>query len=376
MKLFDPLTAGVADWPDGSQRLRAYVEAFARQGAAALIANLRTRVLVLRVGKQTFPVTVNDAEYGDTYVCSPHTAYSLYAKEELRLIRNAAARAILGAVSDAAGALLKAARVNRMVQVNNWMLSTNLFPACCDLPFEEMTQLLVTQFPAHFICFRSLNPWTNEATMRQLRRARYKLVASRQVYGYERLAETWGRTSNCREDRRLLARTPYRVVASHEIVDTDFPRMAELYRLLYLEKYPRYNPAFTAEYLRLCHRSGVMRFLGLRASDGILAGILGLFIVDGVITAPIVGYDTAVDRKAGLYRLLMTLIFEHAHQTGERINLSSGAAHFKRLRGGRGIIEYSAVYDRHLSMGRRAVLNTLAAITNGLGVPLMRQLKL
>ncbi|MBL9199482.1 MAG: hypothetical protein JNL39_03205 [Opitutaceae bacterium] len=376
MRLLDPREMTEADWPPGSGRLRAYVEAFAREGAPTFIANLRTTVRVLATADWALPVTINEADYDNTYVCSPYTAYGPYAKEEVRLIGNAVARGALGVVADAAGAMLRAAQINRIVHVNNWMLSTNLHPAGVELPVAAIAEFLAAQFPAHFICLRSLNAWSDASLLRRCAAARWQLVASRQVYCYERLADTWAATDNAREDRRLLARTAYRRVAHAELGEADFPRMAELYRLLYIEKYSRHNPVFTAAYLRLCHQSRVMTFLGLRAPDGTLDGVLGLFIVDGIVTAPIVGYDTARDRSLGLYRLLMTLTYEFALKGGHRINLSSGAAEFKRLRGGRPEIEFSAVYDRHLSPGRRAAVRALRAVVNGLGVPVMRKLRL
>ena len=84
--LFDPAQGLCGDWPDGTQTERAYLEAFARQGSTALISNLRTTVRGLRWGTRIFPITVNEAEYGDAYVCLPHTAYALYAKAELKLV--------------------------------------------------------------------------------------------------------------------------------------------------------------------------------------------------------------------------------------------------------------------------------------------------
>ncbi|MBL9187663.1 MAG: hypothetical protein JNK23_09310 [Opitutaceae bacterium] len=376
MRLLDPREMTGGDWPPGCERLRAYTEAFAREGSGSLITNLHTRVCVLRGDGWALPVTVNDADCDNTYVCSPYTAYVPYAKEELRLINNTLVRVALGAVADAAGAMLKAARINRIIHVNNWMLSTNLYPAGAELPVAAIAEFLTTRFPDHFICFRSLNAWSNAALLRQFSSARWRLLASRQVYCYERLRETWAATANAHEDRRLLARTAYRVVPHDALGAADYARMAELYRLLYIEKYSQHNPVFTPRYLQLCHESGVMTFFGLRGADGILDGVLGLFVVDDVVTAPIVGYDTTRDRRLGLYRLLMTLVYEFALSAGHRINLSSGAAEFKRLRGGRPEIEYSAIFDRHLSPGRRAAVGMLRAIVNGLGVPLMRKLKL
>jgi hypothetical protein len=74
--------------------------------------------------------------------------------------------------------------------------------------------------------------------------------------------------------------------------------------------------------------------------------------------------------------MLMLLPFSVALEAGLEVNLSAGAASFKRLRGGRPVIEYSAVYDRHLAPGRRFAVRTLARIVNGLGIPMMRRLRL
>jgi hypothetical protein len=74
--------------------------------------------------------------------------------------------------------------------------------------------------------------------------------------------------------------------------------------------------------------------------------------------------------------MLMLLPFSVALEQGQDVNLSAGAASFKRLRGGRPVIEYSAVYDRHLSPGRRLAVTALASLVNGLGIPMMRRLQL
>jgi hypothetical protein len=375
-QLLDPATMDDGDWPAGYDGLRAYVEGFARDGSRRYISNLQTRVLVLRDGKTVLPATVNDAEYDNAWVCSPYTAYAVYSKEEMHLLPGRALRRGLAGLADGMGAVLKAVRINRMVQVNNWMLSTNLFPGGAPPAIAGMTRALAAACPDHYICFRSINTWDGRETSAAFRSAGYKLVASRQVYVYERLSETWRTRSNAKHDLRLLRRSPYTVVRGEDFTDADFPRMAELYGMLYLDKYSRHNPAFTADFMRLARRSGVVRFLGLRGPSGVLDGVLGLYGVDGTTTAPVVGYDTTRDQQLGLYRLLMTLVFATALEEGLDVNLSSGAASFKRLRGGQPFIEYSAIYDRHLSPARRLGVTALAAPVNGIGVPLMRRLRL
>ena len=376
VRLLDPAAMSPADWPAGSEMLRAYAGGFAERGATRLVANLRTELRVLHTGDAVLPVTINDSDYDNTYVCSPYTAYATYAKEETSLLHDRWWCPALAVLADSAGAILKRARINRMVQVNNWMLSTNLFRRDATWNLDAITAVLREKFPDHFICFRSLNAWSDAALLQRFRASGYKLVASRPVYVFEDFARTWLRTHNAKLDRRALARTEFRVIAHDELGEADYERMAELYRQLYIEKYSRLNPQFTADYLRLCHRARAMTFFGLRATSGTLDGVLGLFAIDGIVTAPIVGYDTSRDARCGLYRLLMTLTFDFAMQRGLRLNLSSGAAHFKRLRGGRPQIEYSAIYDRHLSVSRRLSVSALAATVNGLGVPLMRKFQL
>jgi hypothetical protein len=73
-----------------------------------------------------------------------------------------------------------------------------------------------------------------------------------------------------------------------------------------------------------------------------------------------------------LYRLLMAAVFELAAASGQRINLSAGAAQFKRLRGGIASIEYSAVYARHLPRYRQCAIRLLSRLATTLGEPLMR----
>jgi len=105
-------------------------------------------------------------------------------------------------------------------------------------------------------------------------------------------------------------------------------------------------------------------------------GLRSNVALGGTVTAPIVGYDTHLPQRLGLYRLLMATVYDRAADLGCRINLSAGAAGFKRLRGGLGVIEFSAVYSRHLPQPQRRALDLLAGVTRHIGEPLMRRFEL
>ena len=87
-------------------------------------------------------------------------------------------------------------------------------------------------------------------------------------------------------------------------------------------------------------------------------------------------YNTSLPQRLGLYRLLMATVYERAARLRQRINLSAGAARFKRLRGGIGTMEYSAVYVRHLPKNRRRAVAVLGALTRRIGEPIMRRFEL
>jgi hypothetical protein len=95
-----------------------------------------------------------------------------------------------------------------------------------------------------------------------------------------------------------------------------------------------------------------------------------------VITAPLMGYDTSLPQRLGLYRLLMAAVLKYAMETGRRVNLSAGAAQFKRLRGGVPAIEYSAVLADHLPRERQRAVRALRWLTTRIGVPIMTRFEL
>src|SRR5690606_2745923 len=111
--------------------------------------------------------------------------------------------------------LLSNAKIERIVQINNWLLSTNLYPADWQGEgLEELTQLLRERFPGHAFGFRSLNPASNAVLLERLQALGYLALPSRQVYlfdGRSGADSAYLRHHNCRLDATLLRRSGYRV---------------------------------------------------------------------------------------------------------------------------------------------------------------------
>ena len=349
---------------------------YALQDGEPIARNVMTAHGALVLNDAVFPVTTNDYERDNCYVVSPYAAYVDYARDELESWKSNVPKWPFNLLIGLVTPILRLARVDDAAHINNWLLSTNLYPQWDAENLNELTSDLITRFPDKFIYFRSLNQFSNETLMNRFVEAGYRLLPARQVYIFDVPPSGWDQKTNTRRDLQLIEKTKLAFVGHNEFGDNDFDRIRELYDALYLKKYTPLNPQFTSTFLRWAHSKEVFHFEGYRDASGVLVAVVGTFALGGSITAPIVGYDTEQPQSLGLYRMLMALVFKRAIAVGAPLNLSAGAASFKRLRGGVPYIEYSAVYDRHLQPHRRLVVSTLRALLNGFGVPIMRRYEL
>lgn len=360
---------------DYHRNAHAYAARYDGANARAIASNLDAGIAMLRVGERIVPVTVNDAERGNAWVCSPRTTYADYAAEEARrLLPAVPARAIAGLCSGLGG-VLGWAQLDRVVAINNWCVSTNLYPPLQELPLDALLRQARERWPTHALWLRSLNTHDNPQWLAALQARGFRLIASRQIYLYPELS-TQRRGRDLSADLKLLQRTDLQRVGDDGIGEDDYPRIAALYAMLYLDKYSHCNPAYHPQMLRDWHRDGLLRLEGFRDADGQLQCIAGMFGTAQAVTTPIVGYDTSQPQKMALYRTLAASSFRAALDSGRLLNLSAGAATFKRQRGGQPMIEYSAVLDAHRPRRTRAAVQLLSTLTRHLGIPLMRRYRL
>jgi hypothetical protein len=391
VKWYDETNIGELTWPDteyGRYAKKYILPLMIGQSVSSYIHNVRTRLFVVTVDGIPLPVTVNDMEYDNSYVCSPYTHYVTYAGEELANLRNRPAEVVLGGVLNMIGLLLRKARFNRVVQVNNWLLSTNLYPALGPGRLEAVIDEMKQRYPLHAILCRSLNPATSGRCLDDVKRKGCKLIPSRQIYllyGSQEqdsaLDDAAHRPVNAKarwlvkRDRNLIRKQGYSISGPSDMQPDDVPRIKELYDMLYIHKYSACNPQFTEQFIRLAIESGTLELYGLR-KHGRLDAVLGFFSREETMTAPLFGYDTTLPQKTGLYRMLSAVLIGIAEDRGLLLHESSGVGQFKRNRGAVAELEVTAVYDRHLPLMTRACWTILEKLLHGIGVPIIRKLKL
>jgi len=359
-----------------SAQAAAFATLHAGVATRGFVANIEAGVEMIEAGSLTLPVTINDATHENAWVCSPLTTYSRYALEETRRVAPRVLAAPLSGVIGAADWWLRHAELDCAVSVNNWLISTNLYPAANGIDFGALSATCQLRWPRHTVWFRSLNFAQHADWLHALAAAGFDLIPTRQVYLFRDIQRSATKHQNLRRDLQLLRTTPLTLARHDEFTDADFEQSKALYAQLYLDKYSRLNPHYTAAFLKAWHRARLLELAGFRDKTGVLRAVVGMFGQGALLSAPIVGYDTGWPVSAGLYRLLMAQVFSTTFERGAVLNLSAGAAHFKRLRGGEPEIEYSAVLSRHLPAATRHTLRGLRTLTTRLGVPIMRRFHL
>ncbi|QUL58182.1 GNAT family N-acetyltransferase [Paenibacillus tritici] len=374
---YDSDSVARLDWPDTEygQYAREYLTPLMERGAQPFIANVSTTVKVLTVDGLPVPITVNETDYTNSYVCSPYTHYVSYAREELALLNNRMLEGLLSFMLTGIGRVLRQARFNRVIQVNNWLLSTNLYPALSAEQLTEILDYLRHTYPGYTLMYRSLSRETSGEFIDRLQAYGCKLVPSRQIYLLQ--PDTSGSKARwlVKRDRSLLAKHGYTEVSPEEITPEDIPRIVELYRLLYIDKYSAHNPQFTEAFIALALERRTLKVHGLRR-EGRLDAVLGFYEREGAMTAPLFGYDTGLPQSLGLYRMLSAVLIGLAASRELLLHESSGVGQFKRNRGAAGATEYSAVYDRGTSLLNRCGWSLLELLLRRIGMPLIQKLKL
>lgn len=380
ISLYDAGTIDHLPWPDteDGRYAKQFLVPFVKHQPSHYIDNVHTQYCALTCDDLVLPISINDAEYENSYVCSPFTHYVSYAKEELVLLDNHLLRKGLSCILNGLGLLLRGCKINKTVHVNNWLVSTNLYPNMTFDQQKAILDFLKQRFPEHTIIFRSLNEANHLSIISELRQLHFTMIASRQVY----LIHPSGPSSInakarwlLKRDGALIDRYGYEVVDGKQLSDEEIPRMLELYNALYLEKYSLYNPQFNLKFMTLALRNNLLHFKVLR-KNGRIDAILGYYCRNGVMTTPIFGYDLSVPRDVGLYRMLSVLLYRIALENGYLLNESSGAAQFKRNRGAKAEVEYSAVYSKHLPLHRQWCWSFLQTMINRVGIPLIQKYKL
>ncbi len=342
---------------------RKFLALFDQTKASEWIPNCEVDIQAIKTTAGLFPITVNQTWYTNSYTVSFYSANIRYAIDELHLIGNPWIEKGATIVLRLMGSIFKWFECDRMAIINNWMFSTNFHPAMDSHEIQSLTHETIKRFPTHYIAMRSINSLSNTILIKSLRSNGWHLLPARSVYMFDTSDGLIFKHNHTKKDQKLLAQTHLRHIEPHEWKEDDFKRLKVLFDQLFIEKHSHLNPDFSAQFLYHLHTEGIIEFHGFASGVEIVA-FIGFFTQHEIISTPMLGYDTTLPQEMGLYRILMALLLKTAKERSQMLNLSSGAGSFKRGRGGKATLEYTAVYVQHLSWGKKIFIRILDKVLN------------
>jgi len=374
-QLYDAKTISKLPWPghQDANYAKRFLVPFISNGPDTYIENIQTELLALHIDDHVIPVTVSEVVPNNCFVCSPTSFYGGFSKERIAAIENKKLRSLLSPVGNLLHHGLNRGRIDKVIYVNNWLLSTNLYPNLTDDQLLRIRNLLVDRYPDHAIGFRSINEVDSLHCFRSLANSGFQLVATRPIYIVDANDASHFKSRMFKSDLKVLKNTDYNVVDESQIRPQDIPRIVDIYRKLYVDKYSNLNPKLTEQFIELVIENKILE-LKLLKKDGRVDGVLGFVAKNGVINSPLFGYDTSLPKELGLYRMISTLLSLEAKERGLLLNMSSGAGRFKTLRRANPYIEYNAVYTKHLNLKRKLPWAILKTLMNRIASPMMVKL--
>ena len=375
--LFDSNNIHELVWPDTAQanRVKRIMAPVIKEGVGQFIKNVESQVKVMIVGHKVFPVVV-EAGGLQSHVGSLYGHYVVAACDEARKFANQFIRRAAQSFSSISGTYFWKGILSRNVQIDNWLVTTNLHDEISAEDVASIVNFLRSHYPDRAIIVRSLTKYIDEDIMLALKRSKFSFIASRQIYIWDyRKSQTFSIKARhaLRKDDALASQAGYEWVDLDISKQDNVLRVLDLYRSLYLEKHSWNNPQYTEAFIRtLCAKpDGFLRIKVMIKKDRI-DGFIGYYVNRATLTAPFIGYDTTLSQKDGLYRMLMSKLRQEAKEQNLVLNGSAGAGEFKRTRGGESITEFFAIYDQHLSWYYRAQWFLLRQIMNTFGMSVLR----
>ncbi|AUX42305.1 uncharacterized protein SOCE26_037350 [Sorangium cellulosum] len=365
MKLYDASSIEAAPWSDTAEggKARSFLVPLFQQGTQAFFGD-RSTLRLLSVDDLLIPLSINEAEYDNSYFFSMYARYIASQRAAIATLDWSPAMASgASSVLSGLGALLKATQIDRCIQVDNWPSLRNMAAPLSAGQIRRITDFLAARYPEHAILFPALSPATHAPLLNRLKEEGYAVA----YMSYTRMLLPHGVElsrrvrENRRRDARLLEASGYEVVDGRDMPGCA-PRLAELYQMLNREKY-KTNPPISPAFFEACLRGEMVRFR-LVVKDGRIDTFYGFMVKDDVLYSPAAGYELSIPQEVGLYRILNNLLMREALERGIAIETGGGADSFKVLRGDRPVPRYNAVYVRHLPVRRRLGWGLLQRLAN------------
>ena len=356
VNIYDKTNIQTLHWADyeSGTAIQQVFEPLILEGTLPFIENVDNEIQILALDKVLFPLVIgNPKAKKNAYICSTLSQYFDLAIEEIALEMKGK-KSFLADIAPPVLRLLrfffKNMAFERVVFVNNFILSTNLYPKFDQKQLHLIKQKLIKKFPKYAIVFRSVNETLDKDIHQELLDLNFKEIISRPVLILDPATKKFAKKRMYKMDKKLWEKNKvYYWDSSSELSSDEIRKVKDLYSDLYLKKYSSLNPQYKDNFIKVLIESKLLNFKILR-KNGEIHGVTAFFERNGVLTTPFIGYEQSIPLEVGLYRFLNLKLMEEAIQKNLMLNMSSGASNFKKLRGGSTTLEYNMTFYKHLPL--------------------------
>lgn len=293
----------------------------------------------------------------DCWVTSLATLLGPVAREEIRREMTGLTASAACVLSHLIEGVARVTRLDDAVYPEHDLLTTSLY---------DKAPSLVPQ-PGKATIVRSLNRHHHA----ELLDGAPTLWPVRVVWLIDDPARDWLPRRDVRRDRTSLAASGLTRGHYTHLTEPQLDKVMTLYHRLYIARYSRYNPDYRGDYIEALLADSRLEILTLER-DGEIVAFCAIHCRAGVLSVPLLGYNDRLPYSDTLYRMVMVLPIEAALARGLSVNLSAGAAHFKRHRGATPHVEYLLIHDDHLPPLRRFGYRAISRLLRLLEPKLMK----
>jgi hypothetical protein len=230
VKEYDSSTVKDLKWPDtdDARYCRKFVDPMFAQGISPYIGNVDDKITRLKllhiIPAESFeedqdevsispdeivlPITVNIKEDYERYNCftaSPYHHFITYGRDELYLNPiHPIIKFIMELILTFFSFFFKLTHLERVIIVNNWMLSTNLSTNLNPDQIEAITTYLCAKYPSHTIIFRSINDSITNDLLLRFYKTNYLRIPSRMVYVIDSRDEKAWKVRSMQQDLKVI----------------------------------------------------------------------------------------------------------------------------------------------------------------------------
>lgn len=340
-----------------------YFASMITEGTKKYIENIDCEIKILQINDKFLPLVFADDNYNDSLYVSILSHYVKYTIQEFqRFISNKLLKNFLVFILKIFEKIFIANKINKVLYVNHYLVSTNLYPDITQDEIKQIIEFLKETFPDYAIAFKNINKFYDCDLHHKLILSNCSFIVSRQIFLLDKEIKSTLKSKylyKINNEIKLLNNSLYKI--TNEIFEEEYCLIEELYTKLYVEKYSKYNPKYTKEYFKLVRQSKIFDINVLKMDEKICAAS----ILQGnsrIMTIPALGYDMSISKN--LYSLINAQHLKIFDYNFEIFNLSAGIADYKMQRGAKPVIEYMAIYYKHLKFNRQFVYKILEKAVN------------